>query len=508
MRRYIGAMYDVIIIGSGLGGLFSAALIKNAFPSLSILVLEGHTVPGGCASYYDRFIRVGDSEEKIRFRFDVGATTLSGIEEGQSVRQLLDTLKISIRSKHCEIGTHIVLSDGTRINRFADRDKWHRESARIFGNKTVAFWLEIEQLASKAWSVSGKYPFFPFIDLKDVLRTASTLKIEDIAITAKSQQSMWSLLAKHGLTCNTKFIAFLDEQLLISLQCKTQEAPLLLAALALDYPSETYYIEGGMYTVAERVAERFVELGGEIRYKEYVKSITYSIQDTNYSLVTKKESAFQAKHIISNATIWNTYSMLDDSLRNVRDYLSKDIVRIPDTIWGGLDIYGVIGDSVDDKGALYHQLHGDGYSVFLSLSDRDDRLKAPLGYRVFSCSTHERNPKSWFGLGKEEYDKKRQEAFERVEAPLYKYLDGYTNAKKLLIEFATPSSYEFYTRRSFGRVGGIPHTRSRKLWQWRSNATPQKGLYMVGDTVFPGQGTPALAQCALNLLERFKRDLL
>ena len=200
--------------------------------------------------------------------------------------------------------------------------------------------------------------------------------------------------------------------------------------------------------------------------------------------------------------------MLDDSLRNVRDYLSKDIARIPDTIWGGLDIYGVIEDTIDDKGALYHQLHDDGYSVFLSLSDRDDLIKAPDGYRVFSCSTHERNPESWFGLGEEEYDKKKQEAFERVEAPLHKYFDGYTDAKKILTEFATPFSYEFYTRRSFGRVGGIPHTRSRKLWQWRSNATPQRGFYMVGDTVFPGQGTPALAQGALNLLERFKRDLL
>jgi len=501
-------MYDVIIIGSGLGGLFSAALIKNAFPSLSVLVLEGHTVPGGCASFYDRFIRLGDTEEKTRFRFDVGATTLSGIEEGQSVRQLLDSLKISIPAKHCEIGTHIVLSDGTRINRYADRERWHNECARVFGNETVVFWLEIEQLASKAWRVSGKYPFFPFTNLNDILRSASVLKIQDITIAAKSQQSIWSLLAKRGLTSNAKFIAFLDEQLLISLQCKTQEAPLLLAALALDYPSETYYIEGGMFTIAESVAERFVELGGELRYKEHVNSISYSKQDASYHLATKKENVFKAKHIVSNATIWNTHSMLDDSLRNVSDYLSKDISRIPDAIWGGLDIYGVIEDTIDDLGALYHQLHADGYSVFLSLSDRDDHIKTPAGYRVFSCSTHEGNPESWFVLGEEEYDKKKQEVFERVEAPLHKYLNGYTNTKKILTEFATPFSYEFYTRRSFGRVGGIPHTRSRKLWQWRSNATVQKGFYMVGDTIFPGQGTPALAQGALNLLERFKRDLL
>lgn len=501
-------MHDVIIIGSGLGALFSAALIKNTLPSLSVLVLEGHTVPGGCASYYDRFIRIGEGEEKTRFRFDVGATTLSGIEEGQSVRLLLDTLKIDIPAKHCEIGTHIVLSDGSRINRFANRDRWHNESARMFGNETVAFWLEIEQLASKAWGVSGKYPFFPFTSLNDILQSATTLRIQDIAIAAKSQQSVWSLLSKHDLTKNTRFIAFLDEQLLISLQCKTREAPLLLAALALDYPSETYYIEGGMFTIAERVAERFIELGGEIRYKEHVNTITYSKQDTIYRIATKKENVFQAKHIISNATIWNTHSMLDDSLRNVSDYLSKDIAKIPDAIWGGLDIYGIIEDSIDDKGALYHQLHADEYSVFLSLSHRDDRIKAPAGYRVFSCSTHENNPQSWFGLGEEEYKKKKQKAFDRVEAPLHKYLDGYTDAKKILTEFATPLSYEFYTRRSFGRVGGIPHTRSRKLWQWRSNATPQKGFYMVGDTVFPGQGTPALAQGALNLLERFKRDLL
>jgi C-3',4' desaturase CrtD len=504
-KKYIRAMYDVIVIGSGLGGLFSSALVKQAFPSSSVLILEAHTAVGGCASYFDRSLRVEDGT-KQRFRFDVGATTLSGIEEGQSVREVLDRLHLSLPVIRCQIGTHIVLNSGERIYRYADRDKWHDESARFFGIETIPFWQEVESLAKEAWSVSGKYPFFPFTSLRDVAKTTLNLKPAHLGIALKSNERLLSLLRKYHLHDNKKFISFLDEQLLISLQCKATEAPLLLSALALDYPSETYYVKGGMYTIAESVLERFTCLGGEISYKQLVTSISYSKEKKTFSLSTQQGKTYEARSIISNATIWDTASFLDDSLLNVKKYLERDIRRDV-SIWGGLDLYGIIEDSINDNGALYHQIHGDGYSVFLSLSDKDDQLKAPSGYRVFSCSTHEKDPQDWFNLREDEYALRKKEALAKVEEPLHRHLDGYSSAKKLFLEFATPRSFEFYTRRMFGRVGGIPHASSRRLWQWRSSATPQKGFYMVGDTVFPGQGTPALAQGALNLLARLQQEL-
>ena len=75
-------MYDYIIIGSGYGGLSSAALLANS--GFKVLLLESHVYIGGCASYYKR----------DNFTFDVGATTLSAAAENRPMGQLFKMLDI------------------------------------------------------------------------------------------------------------------------------------------------------------------------------------------------------------------------------------------------------------------------------------------------------------------------------------------------------------------------------------------------------------------------------
>ena len=78
--------YDFIIIGAGLAGLASAALLAK--DGYRVKVLEAHTASGGCASYFKR----------KNFTFDVGATTLSGLGEGQPLKILLEKLNINLES--------------------------------------------------------------------------------------------------------------------------------------------------------------------------------------------------------------------------------------------------------------------------------------------------------------------------------------------------------------------------------------------------------------------------
>jgi phytoene dehydrogenase-like protein len=65
----------------------------------------------------------------------------------------------------------------------------------------------------------------------------------------------------------------------------------------------------------------------------------------------------------------------------------------------------------------------------------------------------------------------------------------------------TPRTFARYTHRARGRVGGVPSTFSALLHALPP-VTPFENLYLVGDTVYPGQGIPAVVLGALNVADR------
>ena len=73
-------IYDVVIIGSGLGGLECAHILSKA--GLSVLVLERQAQPGGCMQSYRRG----------GFSFDTGLHYVGGLAEGQSLHTIFEQL--------------------------------------------------------------------------------------------------------------------------------------------------------------------------------------------------------------------------------------------------------------------------------------------------------------------------------------------------------------------------------------------------------------------------------
>ena len=62
-----------------------------------------------------------------------------------------------------------------------------------------------------------------------------------------------------------------------------------------------------------------------------------------------------------------------------------------------------------------------------------------------------------------------------------------------------PRTFRFFTGRENGLVGGVPHTLKRNLFTMPKYRTPLPDVYLVGDTVYPGQGVPAVVLGALHL---------
>jgi phytoene dehydrogenase-like protein len=127
--------------------------------------------------------------------------------------------------------------------------------------------------------------------------------------------------------------------------------------------------------------------------------------------------------------------------------------------------------------------------MFVSVSADGDALSAPPGHRAVMISTHTALD-GWRGLDCDTYAQRKKEIGERLigyARRVYPTLGD----RAVLVDVGTPHAYERFAFRPDGAVGG-PHQTLRNSNQF---AIPHdlggRGLWLVGDSTWPGLGTVA-----------------
>ncbi|WP_246075252.1 phytoene desaturase family protein [Gracilimonas mengyeensis] len=178
-------------------------------------------------------------------------------------------------------------------------------------------------------------------------------------------------------------------------------------------------------------------------------------------------------------------------------------------VWGAITMGIGIKDEFPDEMPLHHQIHlpegemiphASSGSVFVSMSKRGDTERAKEGKRTLNISTHAL-PEYWFSLH-EKYDAAKQEVENFIVNLLEQKLPGFSRNNIEVLHTATPVSWQNWVYRKKGRVGGIPQSMARSLLNWIPHETPFKGLYLVGDTTYPGQGIPGVTLSGINVYSR------
>lgn len=497
MTPSLNNKFDFIIIGAGLGGLSSGLLLQQK--GAKVLILEAHTVSGGCASY---FRRISKSEPLGNFNFDVGATTLSGFREDQPLYKFIkDTgienkVRENLHKQNTGIVIHNLLKE--KIYRYADEKLWVNECAKKFGNEEgiKKFWELIFKLERKSYKLIPNLKNFPPTKIADYFFLPKNPA--NINLLYYLTRTVDDVLKKFDLENNLPFKKFLNEQLMITAQAHTDKVPFLPACLALNYPAETYYINGGMYSFSKIMQDRFSELGGEILFKNKVEKIIK--ENSIYKVLTNKGN-YSAKKIISNAPIWNNGNLFEDE--NAKKYFQK-LSDNNSEAWGAFTLYFGVEDKFNDYGSLYHQIHFKSKiavsgSVFVSISRSGDEQKAPSGWRTITVSTHIVSPEEWKNYNEEIYEQKKKIITEEIMKLLEENFENFSDCKKKFVLAGSPKSFEFYTKRKNGYVGGMPTTIKHNFFRQIPSKTPIKDFYLIGDTVFPGQGAPAVILGAMML---------
>ena len=489
--------FDAVIVGAGMGGMTAASLLAN--DGYKVLILEASHVPGGCSSSYYR----------KGYTFESGATTLIGFDKHQPLRMLEDTLGISIKKKPIDPSMQVHMN-GKTITRYRDKEQWLNEAIRVFGEPSAQqrFWAKAFDVSDTVWKVSGSNHFFPPLETKDWFSLLKNNPI-DALILPTAATSVRSMAVQCGIT-HPDFFRFLDEQLLISAQSKADDTPFLFGAPSITYTNYTnYYVPGGLVEMIRQLQKFVEDRGGSLHVKEKVLGMSRN-EDETFTLHTSKKRSYRTNLVISNLPVWN---MEEITSGPVRDYFRTESEKYT-RAWGAFTMGVVTDDTYDESMPLHHQLHSSGNefdgaidsgSVFVSMSAKGDTERAPDGKRVLNISAHTETD-FWFNLNGN-YEETKKSTEDHVINLLKKKLPGFADAEIHLSFSATPVSWNNWIYRKKGRVGGIPQSMTRSLLDWTPNQTPFEGLYLCGDTVYPGQGIPGVTLSGFNVYYRVKRKI-
>jgi phytoene dehydrogenase-like protein len=181
--------------------------------------------------------------------------------------------------------------------------------------------------------------------------------------------------------------------------------------------------------------------------------------------------------------------------------------------WGACMLYlAVDADAVGGDEARHLQLVDDrtspfieGNHVFCSISASDETARAPNGERTVTASTHV-PMKTFRALGAEARVEYVEAIQERMRTTIRRRASGLLEGARFELT-ASPRTFERFTGRHQGLVGGVPrrvglgHYRPRSLWPRQA----ARGLYLVGDSVLLGQSTLAVALGGVRTAELIAR---
>lgn len=523
----------VVVIGAGIGGLTTAALLANR--GYSVLVLDQAIVPGGCASTFKR----------QGFTFDVGATQVAGLEPGGIHHRIFAELEIDLPvATPCDPACAVYLpGESEPVNVWRDPEKWKAERQRQFPD-SEPFWQLLADLFHASWKFQSRDPVLPPRNLWDLWQLTQAVRPDTLITLPHTFSTVGDALRGYRLADNRRLKTFLDMQLKLYSQVDTDETALLYAATALNVSQEPQglsHLHGSMQALSDRLVTALKRDGGRLLLRHTVESITTeSGKVTGVRIRNQKtgESWTEAAdHVVANVTVQNLVQLLGD--RAPQGY-SQRVEKLPPSsgafvVYLGVDQSALPANCPPHLQFLYDYEGpiAENNSLFVSVSQAGDG-RAPEGKATIIASSFTDVGAWWQGSGGEEEPEARsQEPRDGAEQvlehlpPDTRYPTPYQALKQrytqtaiarlgeffnlndqtiVHVEAATPQTFARFTGRDRGIVGGIGQRIPTFGPFGFANRTPVKNLWLVGDSTHPGEGTAGVSYSALTVMRQIEAE--
>lgn len=477
----------MIVIGGGIAGLTAAALLAQE--GLSVTLLEAHRQVGGCAGTFRRG----------PWTFDVGATQVAGFESGGSHERLFRHLGIDLPAAQLlDPGCLVDLGDGSAaIPLWHDPERWQAERQRQFPG-SERFWSLCQRIHQSNWAFAGRDPVVTPRSVWDLKQLFAALRPATIASGLLAGMTIADLLPLCGCGTDQRLRHFLDLQLKLYSQEPANRTAALYGATVLQMaqaPLGLWHLHGSMQVLSERLVQALNRDGGELRLQHSVQCLR---RDGRGWLVEVDRpggirESYRSDDVICSLPPQCLPSLMGQALpARYRQRLHA----LPEPS-GALVLYAVVRREAlpdDCPGHLQRASDTPG-PLFVSISQDGDG-RAPSGQATLIASVFTPTA-DWCSLAEPRYQERKQAMLESMRQELERWLSLPPSAW-LHSELATPRGFAGWTGRPRGMVGGLGQHPRRFGPFGLAGRTPLSGLWLCGDSLYPGEGTAGVSLSALN----------
>jgi all-trans-retinol 13,14-reductase len=468
--------FDVVILGSGMGGLVCADILGKE--GYKVCVLEKNKQIGGCLQTYVR--------DKVIF--DSGVHYVGGLDKGQNLYQVFKYLGIIDKLKLQKMDRDVfdkIMIEGD------DKEYVHAQGYENFIQRLlIDFPAEEKALrlyCDKLKEVCSKFPLYNLRSGGDINEKTTVLELDTKAYI----ESITDDIKLRSVLAGNNMLYVL----------RADKTPFYVHAMILNsYIESAWKIADGGSVIGKLIARNIREQGGDIRRNAEVKKIV--VEDGKVSSVQLADgSLVYGKNFISNMHPVKTLEMTETTL--IKNAYRSRIKNLENSIGGFVLNIILKKETVKyvNNNFYYHKK-----GQIWNLTNHTEE-NWPLAYAVFFSATTKPGEyaESMTILAYMKYDevKKWDQTFNTVSAEKDRgkdYEDFKNNKAEILLNCveekfpglrlgiekyytATPLSFRDYIGNDDGSLYGIVKDYSNPLKTFISPRTKLPNLYLTGQNL-------------------------
>ncbi len=497
-RRYrpnrLETAYDAIVIGSGMGGLTTAALLSEL--GYKVCVLEQHYTAGG---YTHSFERNG-------YEWDVGVHYIGEVGARTRSKRMFDFLsggKLAWAPMDAEYDRFYI---GDKVfNAIAGKQAFRDNLIRRFPSEAGAIDRYIQLLAAVGGALNA-------LGMERVLKPWQRTLAAPLTSWRRPRhlyRNTYDVLRE--LTDDADLIAVLCGQWGDMGLPPKQSVFMVHAMIARHYLHGGYYPIGGSWRIADSIIPRIRRAGGEVF--TYARVMEIVVEDGSVRGVAMADGhRIDCPCVISSAGIVNTFSdLLAGPTVEAAGY-TRLLPKVKPS-FAHLGVYVGLRHTAAELGlpkTNYWIYPGNDYDAAVERFTRDRHAPFPVVYISFPSAKDpdylNRHPgtatieivaptpyewwQPWSGTtwGKrgDDYERQKDELGSRLMDHLYEKLPQ-LEGKVDYYEISTPQSTNWFAGYRNGELYGLEHTAVRLRQDWLGPRTRIPGLWLTGqDTLTCG----------------------